>query len=100
VASKNVRNILRFPGRLCKTPTNLAAAFPHGGTELGVVRDMVFRPMVSTTPIHAEEFGRTVEVIVTKESAVFACVLRSYDNDLLSDVFHNTGAGRRARSCR
>lgn len=94
MASKNVRNILRVPGRLVKSPTSLATAFPHGGTELGVVRDMVFKPGIKTTEIVAEEFGSTpIQSTYVGERAVFACVLRSYDNDMLSTVFPNTSAG-------
>ncbi len=89
MSAPNVRNILRMPGRLVKNPTNLAADYPHGGTELGVVRDIVWKIGTKTEDLIAEEFGTPVSVIVTQEIAVVACVLRSWDNDMITSVFRN-----------
>lgn len=83
------RDVLRIPGKLVKTPTNLSAAFPYGGTELGVVRDMAFQVGHKTDLPEAEEFKAIAAVLNSGESPVFACVLRSWDNDMISTVWHN-----------
>ena len=91
MASPNVRNILRLPGRLVAAPTNLLAAYPHGGVELGVVRDVEFRPGIKASLVTAEEYGGVVtEAIYAGEAPILACVLRSFDNDLIERLFLNT----------
>ena len=40
--------VLHLPGRICKSPTNLALDFPHGGTALGLVRDRRWRRLQAT----------------------------------------------------
>lgn len=90
MATKNVRNVLYLPGRLAVSPTNLASDFPHGGTELGVVRDAQFRPNIRHHKIIAEEFGRPVGAVVASEEAVLMGVLRSWDDDMIRRLFHNT----------
>lgn len=89
MAAPNVRNIFRLPGRFVKSPTNLAADYPHGGTELGVARNMEFRPGIETQELIAEEWKRPIGVVVTMERAVMAGVLRTWDNSLISSLFHN-----------
>ena len=44
--------------------------------------------------VTAEEWGQVpVEAVYAGESAVFAAVLREWDNDALSNIFPNTGTG-------
>jgi hypothetical protein len=90
MSAPNVNNIYRSPGRLVKNPTNLSAVYPHGGTELGVVRDMAFKANIKTANMVAEEFGRPVEVLFMGEEAAFAGVLRTWDNDLMAALFYGT----------
>lgn len=87
------RNVIRAPGKLVKNPTNLNTAYPHGGTELGEVRQMVFRFGMESEKLVAEEWRRPVSVIITDEIAIMAGILRSYDNDLLATLFPNTSTG-------
>lgn len=89
MSAPEARNILRIPGRLVKDPTNLSAAYPHGGTELGIVRSIIFKPGLAIERLVAEEFKTTVNAIVTGYEAVLGCVLRSWDNDMLAAVFPN-----------
>jgi hypothetical protein len=84
-------DVLQVPGKLSKAPTNLATAYPHGGTALGEVRAVVVRPSFVYGVVRAAEFGNEpVEAIATSEAWVLAGVLRSYDPDALSDLFPNT----------
>lgn len=94
MATADARSILYVPAKLCHTPTNLSNAFPHGGTALGTVARMMFKPNVLTSEVIGEEFGGvTRDVIYCGENAVFACFLRGWDNDVLQKLFPNTSAG-------
>tara|TARA_R100000963_G_C4642949_1_gene106666 strand:- start:1589 stop:2155 length:567 start_codon:yes stop_codon:yes gene_type:complete len=89
-----VRDVLRIPGRLVINPTDITADFPHGGTEMGLTRDAEMRLGISTSLVTAEEWGQVpVEAVYAGESAVFAAVLREWDNDAISNIFPNTGTG-------
>lgn len=72
------------PGSLCIDPTDLTAAFPHGGTALGVVRDEEFRPGMIERVNRSEFMGSAVEVYQTGQDPIFVCVLRQWDDDALS----------------
>lgn len=87
MAAPNVDNIYRSPGRLVANPTSLQSAYPHGGTELGIARDMMFRPNIKTRKLIAEEYKAVVEVVVTGVEAVMAGVLRTWDPDLIKTLF-------------
>src|SRR5688500_3826453 len=94
MATANVRNILRLRGRLCFNPTNLATAFPHGGTALGLTRSGVFHLGMKTVLNEAEEWGGIVsKAWYAGEKPFLAAVLREFDNDAIGAVFPNTGAG-------
>lgn len=97
MSAPSIRNVFRFPGRLISSPTNLSAAHPYGGTELGIARDMIFRFGQVSTESEAEEFGRVVAVTLAGEKAALMCVLRTYDNDAISAVFPNTSAPSKGR---
>jgi len=91
MAAPNSRNIIRLPGNLVKDPTDLSAAYPYGGTELGQVTDDSFRYGAKHRTIEAEEWGgQTVEVVHGGTSCVFACHLRGFDDDAISAMFMDT----------
>lgn len=89
MAAPAARDILYLPGRLVASPTSLTAAYPHGGTELGEVRNVTWRPAISYDKAVSEEWGVTVAAFVEEERALLACVLRSWDNDMLARLFHS-----------
>jgi len=94
MAISNPRNIRRFRGRLVWNPTDLAATFPHGGTEIGVVRDLIFRFGIETEEIRAEEWGNVpTEYVYTGSSAFLAAILREFDNNALDAIFPDTPTG-------
>lgn len=87
-------DIIWSPGHLVSGPTNLGAAFPYGGTPLGVTRANVFRPGVKTRLHPAEEFGGiTVEATQYGQVPVFGAVLRSWDADALALLFPSAPVG-------
>lgn len=90
----NPRDISKFPGKLCVNPTNLSLPFPHGGTGLGVVRNIVFRPEFRYEDITAEEFGgQRVESIATSHGCILTATLQSFDAEALRELFWNTEEG-------
>ena len=94
MAAPSVRDVLRIPGKLVINPSNINAAFPHGGTELGLVRDSEMRVGIKTELVHAEEWGgQPVEAVYCGETALYAAVLREWDDDAISNIFPNTAAG-------
>jgi hypothetical protein len=88
------RDALRVPGKLCASPTNLSAAYPHGGTALGMHSKLVVQPKAIVSPITAEEYGGTVvDAIYCGEKPLIKCVLRGWDADAISSVMPNTTVG-------
>jgi len=83
-------NKLKLRGKLVKDPTDLSAVYPHGGTELGVIHEMIFSPNIKTSYVRAWEFGNTkVEGVYAGEGAVIGCTLKEFDSDALGAVFPN-----------
>lgn len=95
-------SVLLVPGRLAKNPTDLTTAYPHGGTALGVVADVVLEPRVRTMEIEAEEWGGApADVLYLGEAWRLAVLLRQWDVDAIDAVFPNvtnTGTGNVRRT--
>tara|TARA_R110000824_G_scaffold89186_1_gene218907 strand:+ start:1385 stop:1939 length:555 start_codon:yes stop_codon:yes gene_type:complete len=86
--------VLRVGGRLCINPTNLATAFPHGGTALGMISEAVFQPGLKRYEVTAEEYGgEPIDLVITSETVVFGCLLRGMDSDAWSTSFEDTTTG-------
>ena len=86
--SRKLNQALKNPGRLCINPTDLSIAFPHGGTDLGLVRVIRAVPAYVYTKILAEEFGfRMVEAIRTKPAWAVAAILRGFDDNAIETVW-------------
>lgn len=93
MAAPDIRRIFRFgPSRLIASPSNLSLASPYGGTQLGIARNIAFRPGHKVETSNAEEFGRPIAYTLVAEEAVLSCVLRTWDNDMLSRILPNTAA--------
>lgn len=87
----NTRNLWRFTAAICKSPTNLATAFPHGGDALGIIGDFIFTSEPNNVEVRAEEYGDCVcDYVRTSEKAVITGVLRTWDDDAISAIFPNT----------
>lgn len=82
-----VDEILKMKGRLVKDPTDLSIAFPYGGVQLGLVRDIRYRPGIKTKRVRAEELGRVVEGLVANAQGVIAAVLRGWDSDAITTIY-------------
>jgi hypothetical protein len=94
MATYDVRRVLRVPGRLCINPTNLANAFPCGGTDLGAVRGIELRQDAPYYALTAEEFGfEPVEYLERGTVWGLSCVLRGWDANAIATLFPNTSTG-------
>lgn len=82
---------MRVPGTLVLNPTDLTAAYPHGGTPLGLVRDVVISRRELTFEVTAEEFGGEIaDVLYMGEEWLIVFSLRGWDNDAIGNLFFNT----------
>jgi hypothetical protein len=95
MAAPATRNVLKgVPGKLVKDPTNLSAAYPYGGTELGLTHNMKVRMKASHHVLTAEEWGdQPWEVVHCGYPLFFAATLRGMDNDALAAFFPDTTTG-------
>lgn len=94
MATADLNQCLQVPGRLVINPSDLSAAYPYGGTDLGAVHNIVARRTSGTFDVTASEYGgAVVESIQGGENWVLGAYLRQYDNDAISTVFPNTATG-------
>lgn len=72
----------------------IAASFPYGGTELGLVKSLVVRGHQLSLPISSEEYGEEkVDLLDAGEDWTVECELRGLDPDAVSAVFPSFSAG-------
>lgn len=81
--------IVRGSGRVVLNPTDLEAAYPYGGVEVGLTREVALTPLGTGFRVMSEAFGEATDVLEASNEFVFACVVRGWDDDavelLLSD---------------
>lgn len=82
-----VARVLRAPGRLVVAPTDLAAAFPHGGTELGAVRGATLTPLDEPYNVEFEGLGDIGDVLEPGHRLRFNVTVRGWDDDVLRLLF-------------
>ena len=98
MATEDLAEVLSAPGRLCIGPTDLSAAFPHGGTALGSVREVELGRTYAWYDVTAEEFGQiVVERFLTHEACFIRGILRQYDPDAVGALFPNVRTGTKTR---
>ena len=94
MATRDVRNIRRTPGKLIAGPTDLTAPPLYGGVELGVLKAQTFRPNAKVGWITAEEFADAhVDGIYAGFDGLFAGVMRTWDRELLTRVCYEVTPG-------
>ena len=82
------------PGSLVVGPTNLSAAFPHGGTLIGGTNGCALQCFTGYYPVTAwEEGGAPVEFIHRGAAWGVGAFLREWDDDALAACFPNTAVG-------
>lgn len=94
MATADPRAILNVPGRICYGPSDLSTAYPHGGTDLGSVRQVVVRRVDARHEIRDEAFGQEIRDIVWGgENWALAFILRQFDENAVATIFPNTATG-------
>ena len=99
MSAQDVDRVLRNGGKLCFNPTDLTAAWPHGGTGLGVVGDVVLQQTWLTEDANAADdrhAGEVVETYFLGELWKLAFAIRQWDDDPVNLLMahHKAGATR------
>jgi hypothetical protein len=91
----HVRDILSVPGKLYLNPTDLTNPGANTPTLcLGVVQEVSVLVDKSYFWVTAEEYGgERVEGHIAKEGCAVGFILRSWDRDMMAQLFPNTAAG-------
>jgi hypothetical protein len=79
--------------QLIWNPTDLSAAYPHGGTELGAIDEVLIKPSFKTSLVKGgdDKFaGHVVEDHFIGEEWLLGVVLRQWDDDIKNVLFPNT----------
>jgi hypothetical protein len=87
MAAENAARIIRAPGRLVVAPSNLSAAYPYGGTEVGKVRLAVLQALGTNFRVVSEGLGEATDVLEASNEYVFACFLRGWDDDAVQQFY-------------
>ncbi len=96
MSTPNLSAILRMPGRLSHSPTDLSLSYPHGGTAIGAVGKVDLRPLDPPFLVTAEELGGApIELIDGGARWVLDAELREFDADALAALFPFYAAGAR-----
>jgi len=82
-------------GRLSATAEgqtySFSTAYPHGGTAIGLVRDVQMRRIEGRQTIIAEEFGvEVIDEVYAGEAWLLSFALRGWDSDGILALFPNT----------
>jgi hypothetical protein len=90
----DVRAVRHVPGRLAFGCTDLTAAWPHGGTGLGVVHGLILTRYGTAYPATAEAFaGDPVEYLEPGEAWGIGGRIGTLDDDMLGKAFPSTPTG-------
>jgi hypothetical protein len=86
-------DILFVPGRLAINPTNLATAWPHGGTGLGMVEACALELTEKAYDVWAQEWGCVADQIEQESRWAIGFQARGQDETLLPYVVTQTATG-------
>lgn len=83
----NVSQILRVPGRIVIDPTDLSAAYPHGGTEVGHVKMVVIQEVGNPPlPVVSELLAEPIDVLDGDNEWVCSFFVRGWDDDAVQQL--------------
>ena len=97
-ALQALNNVGKLSAALAGQTFDFTTAYPHGGTALGLVRDIKLQRTEGRELITAEEFGvEVVDEVYTGEAWLLAFALRGFDDDAVGAIFPNTSTGTLAK---
>lgn len=82
----DVARVVRAPGRIVIGPTNLSAAYPYGGTEVGKSNACAVRPLGVPFRVECEALGEAIDILEPNNHWVFGCFLRGWDDDAVQQM--------------
>lgn len=83
MTSGTASQILRAPGRWVVGPTDLSAAYPYGGIEIGKTKAVVVQNLGHAMKIISEGLGEATDILDADNRYVVAFTLRGWDRDAL-----------------
>ncbi len=90
MAAGNVSQIIRAPGRLVVSPTDLDDVYPFGGVEVGKTRLVVLTSLGQSFRVSCEGLGgEPSDILGSPSYYVFSCFLRGWDDDAVFHLFQN-----------
>lgn len=92
MASGDTTRTIRAPGRLVVGPTDLSAAYPYGGTEVGKTQAVIIHALGLGFRVESEGLGEATDILEPSNQYVFACVLRGWDDDAVAQFFSGKSA--------
>lgn len=87
MAAGSITRVIRAPGRLVVGPTNLAAAYPYGGTEVGKTKFVSVQPIRGLFRVESEGLGDATDILESSLRYVFSCFVRGWDDDAVAQFF-------------
>jgi hypothetical protein len=88
MAAGNASRILRAPGRLVASPSDLSLDYPYGGVEVGKTRLVVLMSLGTPYRVECEGLGGEVSDMLEAPSRfVFSCFLRGWDDEAIEKFF-------------
>lgn len=83
----DVARIIRAPGRVVIGPTDLSAAYPYGGVEIGLTTLCAIQSFGTPFPVLYESLGEAGEVLEGNKSFVFTCFVRGIDDNAVEQLW-------------
>lgn len=81
MAAGQASKILKSPARLVVNPTDLSAAYPFGGVEVGRANLVVLTMLGVQVRIESEPLGEATDILEAANQTSFGCFLRGWDDD-------------------
>ena len=96
MGAADLDTVYAVSGRLAKACTNLATAWPHGGTGLGLVGEVSVLPQRAARLLIYEEFNAPGGVIRAGGPVELRCRTRNWDADAIASLFRggSTSSGQ------
>lgn len=90
MATGNATRILRAPGRLVVSPSDLTLSYPYGGTEVGKTRLVALTRIATPFRVPCEGLGgESSDILEPPAQFVFSCFVRGWDDDAVERFFAN-----------
>ncbi len=94
MAAGDLQTVRFLPGRWVKDPTDLSAAYPYGGTELGNHIEAMVMPNQVVFEVRAEEYGNILtDVVDGGRTWAVALQVRGWDDDMIETLFPSSIRG-------